>query len=152
MRIAIGADHQGFTHKEQIKRAIDYIDGQEVLWLDVGAYDRTRSDYPVFARRACEEMKAGKVECAVLLCATGAGMAIAANRYSGIYAALVWNKELAYLSKEHDNANVLVLPSAYIDYDTMIEAVVAWLSTKFKGGRYQERIDMIDAIIDEAKK
>jgi len=139
MKIAIGADHRGFAHKEFIKQAL-----ADVEWVDVGAYNDERSDYPLFARKVVQAMQDKKADCGVLLCGTGVGMAVAANRYNQMYAALVWNKEIARQSKSHDNANILVLPSDYVSPDQAVAMIRAWLETEFLAGRYAERVNMID--------
>lgn len=143
--VAIGADHRGFELKESLLQLSTVCD-TAVSWLDVGAASGDRSDYPVFAIKAVEAIKAGKAEYAVLMCGTGVGMAVAANRYPDIYAALAWNVEIARLSREDDNANVLVLPSDYVTHNEARDMVCAWLSARFKSGRYQKRIDLINAI------
>lgn len=139
MIYAIGADHRGFAHKEYIKKAIT-----EMQWQDVGAYDNQRSDYPFFAQQACELLLHTKVHGGVLLCGSGIGMAIAANRYKKIYAGLVWNVEVAKQAKEDDNVNILVIPSDYVSAEKAVAMIYAWHDTIFKGDRYQERITMID--------
>jgi len=143
--IAIGADHRGFSMKEFLKKEC-IVSGYAIIWQDVGAHSDERSDYPLFAMRAVGHMKQKKADCSVLLCGTGVGMAIAANRFKGIYAALVWNIDVARQAKEDDNANVLVLPSDYIDNEKARAMVVAWLEAEFKYQRYEKRIAMIDAI------
>ncbi len=145
IRVAIGADHKGYQLKESLKQ-LTQICGITTQWIDVGATSDDRSDYPVFAIKAVQVMKAGKADCAILMCSTGVGMAIAANRYPGIYAALAWSEEIAQLSKEDDNSNILVLPSDYVSEASARTMVCAWLSASFKKGRYAERIAMIDAI------
>ena len=110
MTLVIGADHRGFELKKHIM-GVTHVGSTQMSWLDVGAFTPERSDYPEFAIAACHALQAGKAGGGILLCGTGAGMAIAANRFEGIFAALVWTVELAVLSKTHDNANVLVLPS-----------------------------------------
>src|SRR5919106_4997963 len=132
MYIAIGADHRGFGQKAYIQKTI--TDHQ---WIDAGAYNQERSDYPIFANNVCQYIKTDKAERGILLCGTGIGMAIAANRFSHIYAALVWNKEIAIKSREDDWSNILVLPSDYLLHDEVITIIYAWLDAKPKGGRYQ---------------
>ena len=139
MKIAIGADHHGFAGKEYIKQQLNDIE-----WVDVGTFNEERTDYPIFAQKACKALLEGEVDCAVLLCGTGIGMAIAANRFPKIYAGLAWNSEIARLSKEDDNVNVLVLPSDFVSPEQMVAMIRAWLSATFNQGRYQERIAMID--------
>jgi ribose 5-phosphate isomerase B len=141
MKIAIGADHRGFQHKEYIKQQM-----QSISWIDVGAYDEERSDYPLFAQRVCEAMQTHTADVGVLICATGVGMAIAANRYPKIYAALAWNTEVALQSKTHDGAHVLVLPSDYVSYEEAVDMIEVWLHAAILGERYQQRLDMIDQL------
>jgi ribose 5-phosphate isomerase B len=139
MKIAIGTDHRGFAHKEYIKTQCT-----EYQWTDVGAYNAQRSDYPLYAQQVAELMLSGVVDYGVLLCSTGIGMAIAANRYPSIYAAVVWNEDVARQAKAEDNMNVLVLPSDCVFLEQSVAIIKAWLATSFKGGRYAERLGMID--------
>lgn len=145
MIIALGTDHRGFAHKEFIKKN-SALAGITVQWLDVGAHTADRSDYPVFAKKVCELMQQGKVERAVLICGSGVGMVVAANRFKGIYAALAWNDVVARLCVEHDNANILVLPSDFVTQQQALTMTGVWLQSKFNGGRYQQRLDQIDAL------
>lgn len=143
MKIALGSDHRGFALKEFLKTNKN-LAGISIEWIDEGAFNAQRSDYPVFVHKACDAFVQGSVGAGVLLCGTGVGMSIAANRYPGVYAALAWNGQVARMSKEDDNANMLVLPADFISENEMIEIVSAWLGATFKGGRYQERLTMID--------
>jgi ribose 5-phosphate isomerase B len=139
MKLAIGADHRGFLHKEFIKKHMP-----DINWIDVGTDSQERTDYPVFSDKVVDLMGAGIVEYAVLLCGTGGGMAIAANRYKNIYAVVVWNAEVARRCKQEDKANVLVLPCDFISYDDAVVIIKEWIAQEFKGGRYAQRIAMID--------
>lgn len=141
MKVAIGADHRGFAHKEHIKRALP-----DIAWHDVGAVDDQRSDYPLFSQKVSEAIRNGRAASGVLICGSGVGMAIAANRYPKIYAALAWNIDVARQSREHDAANVLVIPSDYVSPQDAVAMVCAWHKAVFSGGRYQQRIDMIDKL------
>ncbi len=155
MTIAIGADHRGFAHKEYLKKMIAPV-GMTITWLDVGAFNADRSDYPLFAHAACQELLAGRAHRAILICGSGEGMAIAANRFKGIYAALAWNEEVARVSREDDNTNVLALPSDFVTHEQAVAIVRAWLSAEFQGdpadaktvrdARYQERIKLLDEL------
>ncbi len=145
MKIAIGADHRGYEYKQCIKQEIKEIK-QPIEWIDVGAFDTHRSDYPIFARDVCQVMLRGDAQLGILICGSGIGMAVTANRFKKIYAGVVWNEKIAQLSREHDNTNVLVIPSDFVSCDLAIAMVRSWLDAEFRGGRYQERIDMIDAI------
>jgi ribose 5-phosphate isomerase B len=139
MKIAIGTDHRGFLHKEYIKTTFNNHE-----WVDVGTYNQERTDYPIYAHKVMMLMQESAVECGVLLCSTGIGMAIAANRYKHIYAAVIWNKEVALQAKAEDDINVLVLPSDFVSCEESVVIVTTWLSTEFKGGRYAQRLKMID--------
>lgn len=145
MNIAIGADHRGFILKAHIKQ---YVVGNDdpIVWIDVGAENENRSDFPEYTKKVCDTIKNQEAQLGILICGSGIGMSIAANRFNHIYAALVWNDEVAQSSKEDNNANVLVLPADFISGDQAVVMINAWLKTTFKGGRYQQRIDMIDAL------
>jgi ribose 5-phosphate isomerase B len=143
--LALGSDHRGFDQKEFLKKELIIAD-TKITWLDVGAFTPDRSDYPEFAIAACRAMLAGKADAAILLCGTGVGMSIVANRFVSIYAGLAWNVEVARLNKEHDNANVLVIPSDYVTVKQVFEMTEAWLSAEFLGERHKKRVEMIDAL------
>lgn len=145
MILAVGTDHRGFAHKEFIKHH-KALSGRTIEWLDAGAYTGQRSDYPEFAVKVCQMIQQGKAERGVLLCGSGVGMAVAANRFKGIYAALAWNEAIARICVEDDNANVLVLPVDYISHQQAITMVSAWLTATFKGGRYAQRIEQVNAL------
>lgn len=145
MNIVIGADHHGYRYKEGLKHKFN-VAGYDITWIDVGSHNETRTNYPVYAKKACEVIRAKEAEYGILICGTGVGMAIAANRFEYIYAALAWNEEVARLSKEHDNANILVIPSDFVTEDEMYAMVRAWLTASFLGGAYQERIKIIDGL------
>lgn len=145
MKIAIGADHRGFEIKEVIQGIIT-LQTDNVQWVDMGAFNADSSDYPVFAQAVCEAILHGHVEFGVLLCGTGVGIAMAANRYKKIYAALAWNKEVARLSREHDFANVLVLPADYMSGEYAVACVRAWLHAEPLEDRHKRRIEMVDKL------
>lgn len=142
MNIAIGSDHRGFECKAYLKQ---YVVGTEdpIAWIDVGAFDDERSDYPVFSEAVTYSVLNKEADFGVLICGSGVGMGIVANRFSGIFAGVVWNEEVARLSREHDNTNILVIPSDFVSNELAATMVNAWLMAEFKGGRYQERLDMI---------
>lgn len=144
-RIAIGTDHRGYMLKEFIKEQ-NAIGFYTIDWIDVGTDSTVRTDYPPFGMQVSKLVVSKQVDYGVLLCGTGIGMAIIANRFPGIYAGLVWNEETAHLAKEDDNVNVLVLPADYIDTEQALLILQAWLSATFQAGRYQKRIEMIDSI------
>lgn len=139
MKISIGADHRGFQLKNLI---VEQFPEQE--WLDVGAYSDQRTDYPMYARRVCGDIIEGAADCGVLICGSGIGMSIAANRFRGIYAALCWNTEIARLAKEDDGTNVLIIPATFVTSELAFAMIDVWLKSEFKAGRYQQRLEMID--------
>lgn len=141
MKLAIGSDHRGYTLKARIIETLDTIE-----WNDVGCFSPDSCDYPEYAKKVVTALRSGAASAGVLLCGTGVGMAIAANRFNGIYAALAWNAEIARLSKEHDNANVLVLPARYLIPDHACLMIREWSEAVFAGGRHQRRIEHIDTL------
>lgn len=144
LKIAIGADHRGYEQKSIIQHGVT-LDTRRIDWIDVGCFNAERTDYPPFAYDVVMSIKSGRAELGILLCGTGAGMAIAANRFAKIYAALAWDVQTAIRAREEDNANVLVLPSDYISAELAIEMVDAWLNAKFLDNRYEKRVEMIDS-------
>ncbi len=134
---AIGADHRGYNYKEVLR-------GLPYSFLDCGASTQERSDYPVYAHAVCRAILEGQVDKGVLLCGSGAGMAMAANRFSGIYAAVAWNAEVARLIREDDWCNVLVIPADFVELHDLITLFHAWREAVPKAGRYRERVEMFD--------
>ncbi len=153
MMISIGADHRGFELKNLLKRefATITVDREEkkITWHDVGSFSQERSDYPCFARLVCDDITQNRAQFGILVCGSGVGMAIAANRNKGIYAALCWSSEIAFIARADDGMNVLVLSADYIpneqNFDIVRAALHAWATPTFKGGHYQDRLAMIDA-------
>lgn len=139
-RIAISADHRGFLLKQYLMNEC-----KDIQWTDYGSYTSERTDYPLFVPPVIKALKTGLVEYGILICGTGIGMAIAANRYKNIYAGVVWNADLARLSKEDDNVNILVLPADFITQDEAFLCVTSWLTASFKKGRYQDRLLLVDS-------
>lgn len=142
MKIVLGTDHRGFEQKEFIKKRLS---GDAIEFIDVGCFSPQPTDYPILAREACMAIQKGYVQKGILLCGSGVGMSIAANRFAGIYAALVWSEELARLSVADDNANVLVFPADFLSTERMITCIQAWLQTDFKGEHYERRLQLIDS-------
>lgn len=140
-RIPIGADHAGFEMKEVLT---DELRTLGYFVEDVGAYSSDSVDYSDYAHLVAREVGSGEVKRAVLLCGTGLGMSYAANRHHGVRAAVVWNTDIAKLSRQHNDANILVLPARSLDEGTAREILRVWLATPFDGGRHQRRIDKIE--------
>jgi ribose 5-phosphate isomerase B len=143
MRIAIGSDHAGFALKEEVK---EYLVRAGVEVEDMGTNSRDSVDYPDYAEKVAIEVRDGKVDRGILMCGTGVGVCIAANKVHGIRAAPAWDPEIARLSRAHNDANVLCLPGRYMDPKLAIEIVNVWLATPFEGGRHQRRVDKISAL------
>jgi len=139
--IPIGADHAGFPLKERLKAELARL-GYEPL--DVGAHSADSVDYPDFAHEVAARVKRGEAARGVLLCGTGLGMSYAANRHNGVRAAVAWTPEIAKLAREHNDANVLVLPARFVSEDEGVRILRTWLDTKFEGGRHARRVDKID--------
>lgn len=143
MKIAIGADHAGFTLKEQLRRRLEQ-QGHEVV--DVGTAGEASADYPDYAEKVANQLVAGAVERGLLVCSTGVGMSIAANKVAGIRAALAVNPEEVALVRSHNNANVLTLGARYLGEEEAGKLVGIFLDTPFEGGRHARRIEKIAAI------
>ena len=143
MKIAIGADHAGFEEKEKIKSTLDEIG---VEYTDMGTISLDSVDYPDYARKVGEAVANGDVEQGLLICGSGTGMAISANKIKGVRAAVAWNEEIARLARQHNNANVLSLPARFTSEDEMANIVKAFFTTDFEGGRHAPRVDKISQI------
>lgn len=139
MKISIGADHRGFALKQALIKHF-----HDIAWTDVGTFDTVRTHYPIFARRVCEAVLSGQSSVGIVICGSGVGASIVANRHKGIYAALCWNKTVASVAKEHDGSNVLVLPADFVSEQEAFAICNAWLAASFKDGVYQDRLIMID--------
>lgn len=139
IKISIGADHRGFALK---KHLINHF--QNYDWSDQGTSSDQRTDYPLYAKNVCQKILAGQADVGILLCGSGVGMAIAANRFKGIYAALCWNEDIARMARCDDGANVLVLAADFTTPEQAVNIVKAWISAEFKGEQYQTRLDMLD--------
>ena len=146
MKIALAADHAGFEEKEKLKSELDSLG---VEYTDMGTDSNASVDYPDYARKVAEAVAKGDFERGILLCGSGAGMAIAANKVPGIRSAVAWNEEIARLSREHNNTNVLALAARFTaDYEIK-NIVKAWLETEFDAGRHERRVEKITKIEQE---
>ncbi len=140
-RIPIAADHAGFALKQRLVGVLRDM-GYEPQ--DLGAQSETASDYPDFAHPLAQAVSHGDAKRGVLLCGSGIGMDIVANRYPHVRAGLAWNPEIAELSRRHNDTNVLVLPSRFMSEDDAERSLRTWLETKFEGGRHERRVEKID--------
>ncbi len=143
MKIAMGADHGGFSLKETIKQHLEE-QGHEVL--DLGTYDTASCHYPVYAEKVARAVAAGQAERGILVCGTGIGMSIAANKIPGIRAAAVSDCFTAQATREHNDANILCLGERTVGPGLAMRIVDTYLAAQFQGGRHQTRLDMIAAL------
>ncbi|MBR4822575.1 MAG: ribose 5-phosphate isomerase B [Bacteroidales bacterium] len=140
MIIGICSDHAGVEYKSKL---ISYLLGKGYEVVNFGTDSTDSCDYPDFAHPMGKAVESGKCNLGIAICGTGNGMAMTLNHHKGIRAGLAWNTAIGKLVKEHNNANVLVLPARFISYQMAVSIVRAWLSTQFAGGRHQRRIDKI---------
>lgn len=136
LKIAVGSDHAGFKYKDAIKA---HLQGRAEI-LDLGTNGPDSVDYPDFGRAVGQAVAGGKVNFGILVCGSGIGISIAANRIPGVRAALCTSAEMAKLSRQHNNANVLALGERIIDLETALACVDAFLNTEFEGGRHEGRV------------
>jgi ribose 5-phosphate isomerase B len=140
-RIPIGADHAGFELKEILVAELERR-GFDVE--DVGTHSTDSTDYADYAHPVAREVETGEAQRGILMCGTGLGMSYAANRHHGVRAAVAWTPEVAALARQHNDANVLVLPARFVDAETARAILGAWLDTPFEGGRHERRIAKIE--------
>jgi len=141
MRIAIGCDHGGFELKEQLRRYLS-SNGYEII--DCGTDSVESVHYPVFAKVVAKKVLSGEAERGIVVCTTGEGVAIAANRFKGIRCGIAYNDEVTRLMRAHNNTNVLSFGARFTPLEDAIKRVNIFLNTDFDGGRHQTRIDMLD--------
>ncbi len=139
-KIAIGGDHAGFSLKQTL---IDWLTAQHYEVKDFGPYSESSVDYPDFAHAVALAVESGEFDIGILICGSGQGVAITANKHQHIRAALVWDEPLAELSRQHNNANVLCLPARFISTEKALACVSKFLSTDFEGGRHAGRVEKI---------
>lgn len=141
LRIAIGSDHGGYEYKEQI---VSHLKEKGYECVDVGTYSTDSCDYPVIARAVTTKITSGEADRGILICGTGIGMSIVANKVKGIRAALCGDTFSARASRAHNNSNVLCLGERVIGINLAMDIVDIWLESKFEGGRHQRRVDMME--------
>ena len=138
--IAIGGDHAGFEYKEAIKKMLTAAG-----WMvnDKGTYNLDSVDYPDFAHPVALMVEEGEATAGILICGSGNGVAMTANKHHGIRAALCWTDELASLARQHNNANILCIPARFVSLDLAEKMVTTFLETLFEGGRHERRVEKI---------
>jgi ribose 5-phosphate isomerase B len=141
MRISIGSDHAGFELKEKIK---EYLTSKQGIELnDFGCYSEERCDYPDFGHSVAEDVNNQKCDFGILICGSGNGINMTANKWSGVRSALCWNAEIANMARLHNDANILTMPGRYISEEEAFKCVDEFLNTGFEGGRHKERVHKI---------
>lgn len=143
LKIAIASDHGGFQYKEKI---IELLQSQNIEYIDFGPADETSVDYPDYAKPVADSVVNGECDRGILICGTGIGMSIAANKVPGIRCALVHDVFTAQVTREHNNSNILAMGQRVIGEGLMLLIVKTWLNAEFEGGRHQKRIDKIAAL------
>jgi RpiB/LacA/LacB family sugar-phosphate isomerase len=148
-KLLIASDHAGFVLKEKLKT---YLEKKAIGIKDLGTYSKDRCDYPLYAYELAKNISNKKFKRGILICKSGIGNSIVANRLPGVRAALCDNLKITKLSRQHNDSNVLVLGSGFVKPDLAKRMVSAWLNTKFLGGRHLRRIKLIDQIDKKIKK
>ena len=141
IKIAIGSDHAGFELKEVL---ISYLKTKNTEVIDKGCYSLDRADYPDAAHAVATAVANNEVTFGILMCGSGNGINMSANKHKGIRAALCWNSEISALARQHNDANILTLPARYISVEEAKKCVDAFLAEQFEGGRHADRIKKID--------
>ena len=145
MKIAVGSDHAGFSLKQEM---VAWLEEQGHQVEDLGPFDESSCDYPIYAQAVAQEILAGNAERGLLVCGTGIGMALAANRFKGIRAVNCNDLFCARLSREHNNSNILTLGARVIAPALAKAIAEIWLTTQYQGGRHQDRLDLMDREIN----
>src|SRR5215211_2861559 len=138
--VAIGADHAGFQYKERIT---SFLKIKNIAFKDYGTYSADSADYPDFAHPVSSAVEDGEAACGILVCGSGNGVAITANKHQDIRAALCWQSDLAKLAREHNDANIICIPARFVTTPKAEEMVNIFLATPFEGGRHQNRVQKI---------
>ena len=147
MKIALASDHAGYAEKERLKTLLDELG---VEFEDFGAVSEESVDYPDYARKVAEAVARGAAEQGVLVCGSGTGMAISANKVAGVSAAVAWSEEVARLARQHNDANVLAIGARTTPPQEIPKIVRAWFATRFDGGRHAARVEKIKQIENQA--
>ena len=140
MKISIGCDHAGYEYKQQICL---WLEKHGMKVTDHGTFSPDSVDYPDFVHPAASSVENGTNDLGILICGSGQGVSITANKHQQIRCALCWDTELAALAKQHNNANMVAIPARFISSDLAINIVETFLNTEFEGGRHQKRVDKI---------
>ncbi|MEO1433920.1 MAG: ribose 5-phosphate isomerase B [Bacteroidota bacterium] len=140
MTIAIGCDHAGFPYKDSI---IEMLEKRSITVIDKGTYSTDSVDYPDFVHPVAELVSKGEAELGILICGSGNGVAITANKHQDIRCALCWDTDLAELARQHNNANAIALPARFVSEELAVQMVEHFIDAKFEGGRHERRVSKI---------
>lgn len=143
MKLAIGSDHAGYLLKEKIK---EFLKKEDIQFTDYGTFKEESTDYPEYAYKVGNSINNHEADMGVLICGTGLGMCISANKIKGIRAALVYNEDTAQLSRQHNNSNVICFGARTMEDKKVVDLLKLWLNTSFEGGRHEQRIELINKL------
>ncbi|MGB0999053.1 MAG: ribose 5-phosphate isomerase B [Flavobacteriales bacterium] len=147
MTIYLGSDHAGVAHKQ---RLVDHLEHRGIQAVDLGPFSDSRVDYPDYAHAVALEVLSENTDTlGVLICGSGNGINMTANKHEGIRSALCWTPEIASLARQHNDANILALPARFISEDEAVEVLSAFLDSSFEGGRHDDRVEKIDIDFSE---
>ncbi|MEO6134077.1 MAG: ribose 5-phosphate isomerase B [Ginsengibacter sp.] len=138
--IAIGSDHAGFDYKESI---ISFLDGKNLTCKDFGTYSAESVDYPDFAHPVASAVENKEAAFGILVCGSGNGVAMSANKHQGIRAAICWGEELTELARKHNDANIICIPARFVREELVEKMIEVFLTTEFEGGRHKNRVNKI---------
>lgn len=141
MNISIGSDHAGFGLKQEV---IKYLQNKKVTVLDKGCYSEERADYPDYGHAVADSVLSKESDLGIVICGSGNGINMSVNKHKGIRGALCWNNEIAALSRQHNNANIMALPARFISKEEAFACADAFMSAIFEGGRHQGRVEKIE--------
>lgn len=144
IKLALGCDHAGFPLKQEI---VNWLKNNQIDFHDYGTFSEESTDYPDFAHAVAKAVNDKKFEKGIVICGSGNGVNMTANKYPGVRAALCWNAEIAMLARLHNNANILSLPGRFISREEALKAVHEFLHTEFEGGRHLRRVEKISQIL-----
>ena len=141
MKIVIASDHAGYAYKEKIK---SFLKNKDVSVIDVGTNSTESCDYPIFAHQAAAKVASGEADFGILVCSSGEGIAIAANKTKGIRAGIAYNDEVACLMRQHNNANMISFGASFMKLEDVLRRIEIFLKTPFEGGRHERRVNEIE--------
>lgn len=141
MKISLASDHAGYAYKEEIKK---YLEKKGYELVDCGTYSLESCDYPIFAKEAAKKVANKEVDFGILVCSSGEGIAIAANKVKGVRAGIAYNDDVARLMRQHNNANMIAFGASFMKLEDVLKRVDIFLATDFEGGRHERRVNEIE--------